>query len=140
MCALTFCRDEPLADATRIGHSVWVVRRKRTPQEKKRLSLERDTADAGFKGQRSSRRGWAKKKARLERAYRKAWKRSLQAAAGSDDEDSISVRREPHRKSALPRLREKIQNRQWRRARLQAEPRKLEEARARRRRRRGTAE
>src|SRR5437588_12137736 len=50
------------------GHSVWVARERRTPREKKRLSLERDRADAWGTSQKSFRKSWPTKKAPVRRA------------------------------------------------------------------------
>lgn len=105
-------------------------RRRRTPPEKKRLSLERDTP-LSAKYPKAFRKHWPRKKAAAERAFRHAQRQSL--AAGEEDP---AIRRHQVRKWPQPRLGEAIAISAERRARLQETPRKSPAARARRARRR----
>lgn len=105
-------------------------RRRLTPQEKKRLSLGRDTP-LSAKYPKAFRKHWPRKKAAAERAFRHAQRQSL--AVGDED---LAIRREEIRKWPQARLGEVIATRAQRRAKLQRTPRKSAAARARRARRR----
>jgi len=65
-------------------------RAKRTPQQKKRLELKRDTVD-GVAKPKLFRRNWPKKKARVERAHRHASKQALTNAGTDEDGASSSI-------------------------------------------------
>jgi hypothetical protein len=104
--------------------------RRRTPQEKKRLSLERDTP-LSAKYPKAFRKQWPRTKATAERALRHAQHRAL--AAGNED---AGVERKVVRKWPQPRLAEVIAGKARRRAKLQRAPRKAAATRARRARKR----
>jgi hypothetical protein len=104
--------------------------RRRTPPEKKRLSLARDTPLVA-KYPKGFRKHWPRKKAVAERAARHAHRQAV--AAGNDDP---VVRRKVVRKWPQPKLGEAIAVRAERRAKLRETPRKPAEARARRARKR----
>ena len=108
-----------------------MARRKRTPQEKKRLSLERDTP-LSAKYPKAFRKQWPRTKARAEREFRHAQRRALEA--GNAD---MPVSRETVRKWPQPRLAEVIARKAQRRAKLEVNPRKPAATRARRAQRRG---
>jgi hypothetical protein len=103
-------------------------RRRRTPQERKHLSLERDTVDRG-KYPKAFRRKHPVQQAEAERAARREVRRRL--ANGHDDVDE--VRRREVRKWSPAGLRDLIRAKLARRLHLQENPRKSPEARARRR-------
>jgi hypothetical protein len=68
-------------------------RSKRTPQEKKRLELERDTID-GVAEPKLFRKAWPKKKARVERAHRRATKQAVQRVEPAASGAAESIPRE----------------------------------------------
>jgi hypothetical protein len=105
-------------------------RRRRTPPEKKRLSLERDTP-LGAKYPKGFRKHWPRKQAAAERAFRHAQRQSLDT--GNAD---AAVRRRTVRKWSQAKLGEVIAVNAERRAGLQETPRKSAAARARRARKR----
>lgn len=109
--------------------------RPQSPQEKKALAYERDVVDAWGENQKAFRKTWPKKKARLQRSYRREWRESLRSQ-DSDAIDDRAIRRTPHMKWTGPRLGEWVQNREERAERLRQDPRKSTEARERRRQRR----
>jgi hypothetical protein len=110
-----------------------MARRTRTPHEKKRLSLERDTP-LSAEYPKAFRKQWPRTKAKAERAFRHAQRQAL--AAGNED---ATVVRETVRKWPQPHLGEVIAEKAQRRARLQASPRKSAATRALRTLRRGQA-
>ena len=110
--------------------------RPRSPQEKKRLALERDRVDQWGENQKAARRNIPKKKALLSRAHRKAVSQGLATAT---DPDEIAVRRKSLRKWSGPTLGVALQGRCARREATEAMPRKSPEARQRRRALRGSS-
>jgi hypothetical protein len=106
-------------------------RRPRTPRERKRLSLDRDTVDQG-EYPKAFRRNHPVRKAKAERAARHEVRRRL--AEGREDVED--VRRREVRKWRPARLRDLIPWKKSRRQELQEDPRKSTEARDRRRSRR----
>jgi hypothetical protein len=106
-------------------------RRRRTPQERKELSLARDTVDAG-EYPKAFRRKHPLQQARAERAARRELRRRL--AEGR--EDVPEVRRREVRKWPPARLGDLVRGKLARREQLRESPRKSPEARERRRRRR----
>jgi hypothetical protein len=110
----------------------WVVaRRHYTPQERKRLSLERDTVDTG-EYPKQFRRKHPEAQAKAERAMRREVRRRL--SVGSEDVDE--VRRRVVRKWPPTPLGELIKEKAERREVLRDQPRKSVQARQRRRQRR----
>jgi hypothetical protein len=112
---------------------VIVAKRRRSPQEKKRLSLERDRPVASSEYPKAFRKQWPRKKARAERARRSADRQALTV----DPAGFVPARRKRVRKWGTATLGEVIADKLERRAKLRAEPRKSAAARERRRRRRG---
>jgi hypothetical protein len=107
----------------------WTVTRRRySPPERKRLSLERDTVDRG-EYPKAFRRSHPVKQAKAERAMRREVHRRL--AAGREDVEAVS--RRVVRKWPPARLGELIQQKVARREHLRQEPRRSTEARERRR-------
>ena len=107
-------------------------RRRRTPQERKRLSLERDTVDVS-EYPKAFRRQHPLKQAKAERAAR----REVRSRLAQGREDADAVRRREVRSWPLTRLGDLIAGKLARRREVQDNPRKSPEARERRRRRRG---
>jgi hypothetical protein len=107
-----------------------VTRRQYSPQERKRLSLERDTVDRG-EYPKAFRRQHPVMQAKAERAMRREVRRRL----GDSRNDVDEVRRRVVRKWPPARLGELIKQKVARRERLQQEPRKPVQARQRRRQR-----
>jgi hypothetical protein len=107
-------------------------RLRRSPPEKKRLSLERDHPVAA-KYPHAFRKTWSIKKRAAERARRSSERVGLAA----DPDAFAPARRREVRKWPVPALGEAIAKHRERRAGLREQPRKSAEARARRRRRRG---
>ena len=107
-----------------------MTRRHYSPQERKRLSLERDTVDRG-EYPKAFRRKHPVMQARAERAMRREVRRRL--ADGREDVDE--VRRRVVRKWPPARLGELIKHKAARREGLRQEPRKSVQARQRRRQR-----
>ncbi|HEU4429693.1 MAG TPA: hypothetical protein VFT98_13110 [Myxococcota bacterium] len=81
-------------------------RLKRTPEEKKRLELERDTVYAQTTNPKVFRKNWPRKKRRLSREHRHSAKQALQALPPEAAEQRVkSLRREVAEKwedSAMP--------------------------------------
>jgi hypothetical protein len=121
-----------VCDRTDVRYEWMVARRHYTPQERKRLSLERDTVDVGEYPQQF-RRKHPVLQAKAERAVRREVHRRL--ADGREDVDE--VRRREVRKCPPIRLGELIAMKAERRAGLREEPRKSWQARLRRQQRRG---
>lgn len=109
-----------------------MARRVRTPQEKKRLSLTRDSI-VGAEYPHALRKHWGSRKRSAERARRTAERVALATAR----EGFAPVRRRTVRKWGSATLGEVIAEKQERRARLADAPRKSLAARQRRRMRRG---
>jgi hypothetical protein len=108
-----------------------VAGRRRSPQEKKELSLKKDTPlDA--KTPKGFRKHWPKKKAGPTRANRHAVKQTLHE---EPEAESLPARKEI-RKWPQRSLGETIASKRERRAGVNEKPRKSEAARARRRARR----
>jgi hypothetical protein len=113
------------------GSILEMARRARTPQEKKRLSLDRDTP-LSAKYPKAFRKQWPLRKAKAQRAFRRAQRKAVDGG-----EADAPVARETVRKWPQPRLGEVVARHQQRRAALQIAPRKSAAARARRAQKRG---
>jgi hypothetical protein len=111
-----------------------MVRRERSPQEKKRLSLARDSI-VGGETPHALRKHWGKKKRSAERARRT----TDRVALATDPDGFAPARRRIVRKWGSAKLGEVIAAHQERRAKLQEAPRKPAATRLRRRLRRGGA-
>lgn len=110
-------------------------KRERSPQDKKRLSLARDSIVGGGEAPHALRNHWGKKKRTAERARRTAERVVLV----SDPDGFAPVRRRTVRKWGSATLSDAIAGKQERRAKLRATPRKSAAARGRRKVRRGSA-
>ena len=108
-------------------------RRRRSPPEKKRLSLARDNLMTSGESQHALRKHWRKKKRNAERVRRTGER----VALAVQPDDFAPVRRPRVRKWGYARLGEEIAAKRERRADLQVNPRKAAAARKRRRLRRG---
>jgi hypothetical protein len=111
-----------------------MARRPRSPQQKKRLSLTRDSIVGGGESPHGLRNHWGKKKRSAERARRTAERVVLV----TDPDGFAPVRRRTVRKWGSQKLGDAIAGKQERRAKLQETPRKLVAARQRRKVRRGS--
>jgi hypothetical protein len=109
-----------------------MARRRRTPQEKKRLSRARDNLSTTGEAPHALRNHWKKKKRSAERARRTAERIALEVRPG----EFAPVRRRTVRKWGWPRLGEAIAAKLE--ARTDQTPRKSAAARERRRLRRGS--
>jgi hypothetical protein len=112
-----------------------MARRERPPQEKKRLSLARDSVIRSGEAPHALRRHWGKQKRAAERARRTAERVGL----ATDAEGFARVRRRTVRKWGVSKLAEAIAGKQERRAALQETPRKSAATRLRRAARRSHA-
>lgn len=108
------------------------MKRQRSPQEKKRLSLTRDHPLLA-KYPKAFRKSWPKQTRSAERARRTADRIAL----ATDADDFVPTRRESVRKWGGAPLGDVIAGKLERRARLRENPRKSAAARERRRLRRG---
>jgi len=106
-----------------------MARRPRSPQEKKRLALERDRVDSWGESQKAARKNLPLIRARIERAFRRRVKQELSRGDAAQPE---KIRRKRWRKWPGPTLATQVEKQLGRRARLEREPRKSEEARLRR--------
>lgn len=113
-------------------HYFAMPRRRRSPQEKKRLSLALDNLSTTGEAPHALRNHWKKRKRRAEKARRGAEKQVL----ATTPDDFAPVRRKPIRKWGFARLGEALAAKKEKRAAMV--PRKSEKAREARRRRRGT--
>jgi hypothetical protein len=102
------------------------------PRSKERSKDER--IDSGGENQKAARRNLPLKRARIQRAYRHAVKAEL--SLGEDAEPG-AVRRKEFRKWKGPIRRDHLDRQLARRHELQVDPRRSEEARGRRKSRRG---
>jgi len=109
-----------------------MARRRRSPQEKKRLSLARDNLSTTGEAPHALRKHWKKKKRSAERARRTAERVAVEVRP----EAFAPVRRRTVRKWGGPRLGEAIAVKKA--ARADQTPRKSAAARERRRLRRGS--
>jgi hypothetical protein len=107
-------------------------RRRRTPQRKKELSLDRDTP-LSAEYPKAFRKHWPKKKALAERRRR----RHDRTALRKKGEEMVPARHAPPEKWKQAPLREVIARKLARRAAVREQPRKSAAARERRRKRRG---
>lgn len=107
-------------------------RRHRSPQEKKKLSLDRDHP-LSTKFPKALRKHWPQRVASAQRSFRHASKQAL-----ATEHDPADVHRPVVRKWGTgAHLADVIAEKKARRAKLAAEPRKSPEARTRRAKRRG---
>ncbi|HEX9726250.1 MAG TPA: hypothetical protein VGC53_18380 [Vicinamibacteria bacterium] len=88
------------------------MKRKLSPQEKKRLAYDRDHVSLGWHSASSFRKGWRKKEAAAEQAHRRAWSVATQGMAQSKDPDFVypegRIRRTNVRKTKPPSVRELV--------------------------------
>jgi len=110
------------------------MRRRRSPPEKKRLSLARDNLSTTGEAPHALRNHWKRKKRSAEKARRGAEREALAVQPG----DFTPVRRRTVRKWGFARLGEAIAAKRETREKLMTSPRKSEAARERRRVRRGS--
>lgn len=94
--------------------SCLMTKRRRSPQEKKRLRYRRDF-DPDVEYPHSFRKSWPRKKARVTRAHRRTVKQDLEALLGGASLDAVSASVAAHRKFALGKggarsLRERVEH------------------------------
>jgi hypothetical protein len=111
-----------------VREHVGVSRRQRTPQEKKKLSLERDRIDIAWNNRHGQRLGRPRRKAGAERTYRHKVRLILRL----DPEREPGVRRKQVSRQPGPTIKEHLEDRASKRDVLQEHPRRSEEARQRR--------
>jgi hypothetical protein len=102
---------------------------RRTPQEKKRISLQRDRVDDAWKLSKPWRKERHRRRARLERAYRHKVNEQLQLGP---DADPDGVRRKQLYKNPGVTIGEHLAKQTERQRKLEDQPRKSEAARQRR--------
>jgi hypothetical protein len=116
-------RDNPWRDTGEVG------KLRRTPQEKKQISLQRDRVKDAWNLGKPWRKERHRRRARLERAYRHKVNEQLQYGSEADPD---GVRRKQLYKDPGVTIGEHLAERTERQRKLEEEPRKSDAARQRR--------
>lgn len=106
-----------------------VPKRQLTPQEKKKLSFERDRIDIAWNSRHGQRLGRPRRKAGAERTYRHKVRLALRL---DPEREPGSIGRKKVSRNPGPTIKEHVEDRAIGREALQEHPRRSEEARQRR--------